>query len=78
MSDDHDHAQAAGLRRAVAEIYRPHRHDIADALDTVLEGSERGVRAVTISFAVLVVTAGPDIPCRPGRRGSARWRQPRR
>jgi cation diffusion facilitator family transporter len=35
----------------------PHSHDAADRLDPALEGSRRGVRAVWLSFAVLLVTA---------------------
>ena len=36
---------------------RPHRHDAADTMDTALEASERGLRAVKISFVALLVTA---------------------
>jgi cation diffusion facilitator family transporter len=55
--DDHDHDHPMGLRSAIAEIFRPHSHDAADAMDTALEASERGLRAVKISFAALIVTA---------------------
>lgn len=53
----HDHAHARGLRGALAAIFRPHSHDAADSIDTALEASERGIRAVTISFVALFVTA---------------------
>ena len=43
--------------RGDREIFRPHSHDAADSLDTALEASERGLRAVKISFAALMVTA---------------------
>ena len=36
---------------------RPHRHDAADTMDTAMEASERGLRAVKISFVALLVTA---------------------
>ena len=52
-----DHVHPAGLRGAIAEIFRPHSHDAADSIDTALEASERGLRAVKISFAALMVTA---------------------
>jgi cation diffusion facilitator family transporter len=60
--DDHGHSGHArthhsGLRAAIAEIFRPHSHDAADSVDTALEASERGLRAVKISFAALMVTA---------------------
>lgn len=54
-SHDHDHAR--GLRGALAAIFRPHSHDAADSIDTALEASERGIRAVKISFVALFVTA---------------------
>jgi cation diffusion facilitator family transporter len=53
----HDHVHAHGLRGIVAGIFAPHSHDAADALDTALESSRRGIRAVKISFAALLVTA---------------------
>jgi len=51
-----ENVHSAGLRDAIAEIFRPHSHDAADSLDTALEASERGLRAVKISFAALMVT----------------------
>jgi cation diffusion facilitator family transporter len=57
---DHDHSghtHGSGFRGAVAELFRPHSHDAADSVDTALEASERGVRAVKISFVALMVTA---------------------
>ena len=41
----------------IGEIFRPHSHDAADALDTALESDQRGIRAVKVSFAALAVTA---------------------
>ena len=51
------HTHGSGLRGAIAELFRPHSHDAADSVDTALEASERGLRAVKISFAALMVTA---------------------
>jgi cation diffusion facilitator family transporter len=39
------------------EVFGPHSHDAADSINTALEASERGVRAVTISFVALILTA---------------------
>ena len=54
---DGNHGHRGGLRGALQEIFRPHSHDAADSIDTALEASERGVRAVKISFAGLAITA---------------------
>lgn len=43
----------AGVRHAVT----PHSHDAADLTDDTLEASRRGMRALWISFAALMVTA---------------------
>ena len=43
----------ARLRHAVT----PHSHDAADSIDSALESSERGIRAVKVSLVVLAVTA---------------------
>src|SRR5205085_1200461 len=48
---------ARGLKGVVLAIFAPHSHDAADSLDTALESSERGVRAVKISFVALLVTS---------------------
>ncbi len=58
---DHDHDHATGLRGVIQSIFRPHSHDAADSIDTVLESSERGIRAVRISFAALAVTAALQV-----------------
>ena len=39
------------------EVFRPHSHDSADSVDSALEGSAQGIRAVKISLAVLLITA---------------------
>lgn len=55
VGDEHSHP--SGVRGALRAIFRPHSHDGADSIDTALEASERGIRAVKISFAGLVVTS---------------------
>ncbi len=39
------------------EIFGRHSHDAADSIDTALAASERGIRAVKLSFAALMATA---------------------
>jgi cation diffusion facilitator family transporter len=51
------HSHRSGLRGAIQEIFRPHSHDAADSVDTALEASSRGMRALKISFGVLFITA---------------------
>jgi len=41
----------------VRHVVTPHRHDSADVIDGALEASRRGMRALWISFAALLVTA---------------------
>jgi cation diffusion facilitator family transporter len=58
----HDHSEGGhshpgGLRGVIAEIFRPHSHDSADSIDAALESDRRGIRAVKISFAALMLTA---------------------
>jgi cation diffusion facilitator family transporter len=51
---DHDHGWWHRVRHAIT----PHSHDSAVAVDTALETSDRGPRALLVSLAVLGVTAG--------------------
>ncbi len=53
----HPHEHRHGIRGVVAEIFSPHSHDAVDSLDTALESSRRGIRAVKISFVALLLTA---------------------
>jgi cation diffusion facilitator family transporter len=53
----HDHEHPGGLKGVVLAIFAPHSHDAADSIDTALESSERGIRAVKISFVVLAITS---------------------
>lgn len=64
--DDHDHDQHPhhhdehshhhGIRGFLTELFVPHTHDSADAVDDALESSAAGVRALKISMFVLLGT----------------------
>ena len=56
-SHDHGHEHPKGLRGVVKEIFAPHSHDAADSVDSALESSAAGIRAVKISLLVLGLTA---------------------
>jgi cation diffusion facilitator family transporter len=53
----HDHHHPHGLRAAITEIFAPHSHDAADSLDSALQSSVAGIRAVKLSLLVLGATA---------------------
>ncbi|MEU3933319.1 cation diffusion facilitator family transporter [Streptomyces sp. NPDC029044] len=67
MSDRHEHAHEHdhthgrghrhGLRHRVGHLLAPHSHEMADKVDSALESSARGMRALWVSLAVLGVTA---------------------
>jgi len=57
LEHDHEHDHPTGLRGFVLDMIRPHSHDSADSIDTALESSSLGIRAVKISLAALMVTA---------------------
>ncbi|WP_316742503.1 cation diffusion facilitator family transporter [Streptomyces sp. MK7] len=52
----HSHAPAS-LRHRVRHVLTPHSHETADKLDSALESSARGMRALWVSLAVLGATA---------------------
>src|SRR5271167_1737369 len=54
---DHDHDHPKGLRGAIKEVLAPHSRDAADSLDSALESSAAGIRAVKLSLLVLGATA---------------------
>lgn len=60
-TDDHDHSHGstklAAIRHGLSEFFGMHSHDPADSVDSALESSERGIRALKISFGVLMITA---------------------
>ncbi|MFF6986978.1 cation diffusion facilitator family transporter [Streptomyces sp. NPDC010273] len=52
----HDHSPT-GLRHRLGHLLTPHSHETAEKLDSALESSVRGMRALWVSLAVLGVTA---------------------
>jgi len=57
QSHEHDHEHASGWWARLRHAVTPHSHDAADSIDSALESSARGIRAVKISLVVLGVTA---------------------
>ncbi|WP_447151496.1 cation diffusion facilitator family transporter [Nakamurella sp. GG22] len=55
--DHHSHDHPTGLKGVLLSVFRPHSHDSADSVDSELEGSAHGIRAVKISLVALGVTA---------------------
>ena len=53
---DHGHDHHQGVRGFLTELFVPHTHDPADAIDNALESSAAGVRALKISLFVLLGT----------------------
>ncbi|MER5528700.1 cation diffusion facilitator family transporter [Streptomyces sp. NPDC002677] len=53
----HSHPSPGGLRHRLGHLLTPHSHETADKLDSALEASARGMRALWVSLAVLGVTA---------------------
>jgi cation diffusion facilitator family transporter len=54
---DHDHDRRGGVAGWMSSLFRAHSHDAADSLDSALESSDEGIRAVKISLVALGVTA---------------------
>jgi len=59
--DQHGHAEHAehghGILDRIRHLVTPHSHDAAVALDSELESSRRGMRALLLSFLALMITA---------------------
>jgi cation diffusion facilitator family transporter len=58
--DDHGHEHAHhgdSIWHRIAHVLAPHSHDSADKVDSALEASRDGIRALWISLAVLGLTA---------------------
>ncbi|MFJ7176557.1 cation diffusion facilitator family transporter [Streptomyces massasporeus] len=51
------HGHRHGLRHRMAHLLAPHSHEAADKVDSALESSARGMRALWVSLVVLGVTA---------------------
>lgn len=60
-SDDaghgHGHDHVTGVKGWLLSTFRPHSHDAADSIDSALEASAEGIRALKISLIGLGVTA---------------------
>lgn len=56
-SPGHAHDHPNGLAGTVKGILVPHTHDAADSLDSALESSAAGIRAVKVSLLILGITA---------------------
>jgi len=57
QDDAHEHDHEHGPWRRIRHILTPHSHDSAMAVDSALEASARGIRALVVSLAVLGLTA---------------------
>jgi cation diffusion facilitator family transporter len=53
----HDHGHQGGVRGFVHSVIKPHSHDVADSVDSALEASQDGIRALWISLLGLGLTA---------------------
>jgi cation diffusion facilitator family transporter len=53
----HGHGHAGGLRGWIGSVFKPHSHDTADSVDSALEASADGIRAVKISLVALLTTS---------------------
>jgi cation diffusion facilitator family transporter len=53
----HDHGHEHGWWARITGLFGGHSHDHADSVDTALESSRDGIRAVKISLLVLLATA---------------------
>jgi Co/Zn/Cd efflux system component len=57
---EHDHEHGGELRawwHKLSHVVTPHSHDSADKVDSAMETSREGIRALWISLAVLGATA---------------------
>src|SRR3954471_650118 len=57
MGEEHEHGHHHGLLARLRHAVTPHSHDTAASVDSALETSDRGMRALFISLAVLGLTA---------------------
>ncbi|MEV0800765.1 cation diffusion facilitator family transporter [Kribbella sp. NPDC050281] len=51
------HGHPRGIRWLLLSIFKPHSHDAADSIDSALEASSQGIRALKISLLGLGITA---------------------
>ncbi|MDV3208208.1 MAG: cation transporter, partial [Rhodococcus ruber] len=57
----HGSHRRSGLVGALRDVFAPHSHDSADRVDSALESSNIGIRAVKISLVALAVTAALQV-----------------
>ena len=57
MAEHAAHEHPGGVSGFLKSIFRPHSHDTADSVDSALESSRAGIRAVKISLLGLGLTA---------------------
>jgi cation diffusion facilitator family transporter len=55
--EGHEHGHSTGLGHRLRHALRPHSHETADKVDSALESSAEGMRALWISLGVLAATA---------------------
>lgn len=53
---EHGHEHPTGIRGFLYGLFVPHSHDAADSIDSALEASKEGVRALKISLFILLGT----------------------
>jgi cation diffusion facilitator family transporter len=53
---EHEHEHPTGVAGFLYGLFVPHTHDAADSIDDAMEASRAGIRALIVSFAVLLVT----------------------
>ncbi|WP_033341543.1 cation diffusion facilitator family transporter [Catenuloplanes japonicus] len=58
---DHDHDHEHGARGRLRHLLTPHSHDSADKVDSALESSREGLRALWISLVALGLTAAAQV-----------------
>ena len=58
---EHGHEHATGVKGFVLSVFRPHSHDAADSVDSALESSSEGIRALKISLLALGATAAAQL-----------------
>jgi cation diffusion facilitator family transporter len=56
-ASEHGHGHEHGWRDRLSGLFGGHSHDHADSVDTALESSRDGIRAVKVSLLVLLATA---------------------
>lgn len=54
---EHEHEHPTGIKGLFSALFVPHTHDASDSIDSALESSKRGIRALKISLIALGVTA---------------------